>query len=168
LEIDLTSLITGAGFTIVAGWLASFIALRKDEKSIQITQIIQERTKWRGAIRDLTQNIAITFSGDQVPLNELKEKYRAALVTSLNPISDSDNQILTEYDTLKHLGDLSRFTLAIALLLKHDWERVKWECMPIYKKLIKYIFKANRAWRKNDYRALPKKGLPILQDNSVS
>lgn len=160
MDIDFTSLITGAGFTAVAGWLASFLALRKSEKSIQITQITQitqERTKWRSATRELVQNIVIAFSGEQEPSNEQKSKYRAALATSLNPKSNHDNQILTEYDNLTHGGDTARFTLAIALLLKHDWERVKWECLPIYKKPFNYMVKENRAWRKDDYRSLPNK-----------
>jgi len=155
LEIDFASLVTGAGFTAVAGWLASFLALRKDEKSVQITQITQERTKWRTAIRELTQNIIIAFSGENEPSIEQKARLRAALATSLNPKSKWDNQILSEYGSLVHGGDMVRFTLAISLLLKHDWERVKWECMPVYKKPFNYLKKENRAWRREDFRALP-------------
>lgn len=156
MEIDFTSLVTGAGFTALAGWLASFLALRKDEKSVQITQITAERTKWRAAIRELTQNIVITFSGKNEPSNEQIAKLRAALATSLNPKCDWDNQILDEYGDLKHGGDTTRFTLAVSLLLKHDWERVKWECMPVYEKPFKFLPKKNREWRKKDFRALPK------------
>ena len=72
LVIDFTSMVTGAGFTAVVGWLASFLALRKDERSVQITQITEERTKWRAAIRELTQNIVIAFSGESEHSNEEK------------------------------------------------------------------------------------------------
>lgn len=156
LVIDFTSMVTGAGFTAVVGWLASFLALRKDERSVQITQITEERTKWRAAIRELTQNIVIAFSGESEHSNEEKARLRAALATSLNPKCESDNQILSEFGNLKHGSDTTRFTLAISLLLKHDWERVKWECIPIYIKPFNLLKKKNRAWRSKDFRALPK------------
>lgn len=153
MNIDFTSLVTGAGFTVVVGWLASFIALRKDERSIQITQITEERTKWRSSIRDLTQSIVSSFSETQAPSNESKSRNRAALVTSLNPKCKHDKQILIEYDKLEHNGDLKRFTHAIALLLKHDWERVKWEATPIYLKPLYYCFiSKSRKWKKDEYR----------------
>ncbi|GAB3112571.1 hypothetical protein G8770_19225 [Aestuariicella hydrocarbonica] len=124
MEFDLASLATGVGFTAMAGWLASFLALRKDEKSVQITQITEERTKWRAEIRELTQSIVAIFSAENEPSNEQREKFQAALATSLNPKCTWDNQLLDEYRNLIHRGDTTRFILAVSLLLKHDWERV--------------------------------------------
>jgi hypothetical protein len=42
----------------------------------------------------------------------------------------------------------------IALLLKHDWERVKWECTPLYVKPFKYFTKKQREWRQRNYREI--------------
>jgi len=58
-DIDLTSLLAGVSFTAVGGWIASFIAFRKDERAIQLEQVTTERTKWRGKMRKLCVEIAI-------------------------------------------------------------------------------------------------------------
>jgi hypothetical protein len=139
MSFDFTSFITDAGFVTASGWLAYFFALRKDEKNIQITQITEERTKWRAAIRELANNIVTSFSKDQEPSNELIAFNRAALVTSLNPKCEHDKKILIGYDKLKK-ANFNQFTRAIALLLKHDWQRVKWETTPIHMKPLLYCF----------------------------
>lgn len=159
MDFDFTSLITGAGFVAVAGWIGSFLALRKDERGVQIKQITEERTKWRAQIRAITQNIVKVYADNKEPSNETIASNRAALVTSLNPKCKYDEEILVEYDKLKHNGDLKCFTHAIALLLKHDWERVKWETTPIYQKPFFYMFHSKALeWKNDDYRKLDRKG----------
>jgi len=64
--------------------------------------------------------------------------------------------ILTHYDEIftGAKTDLDVLTKRIALLLKHDWERVKWECSPIYVKVFTRFTKKQRAWREPHYRAI--------------
>jgi hypothetical protein len=47
--------------TALTGWLDSFLALRKDERFIQIEQVTKERTKWRGKMRELTEEIILIY-----------------------------------------------------------------------------------------------------------
>ncbi|WP_413283911.1 hypothetical protein [Vibrio sp. MA40-2] len=93
---------------------------------------------------------------------------RAKLATSLNPKCNEDKKVLSAFDELKHNSETKVFSIHMALLLKHDWERVKWECMPIYLKIwcfIKSVFLKIFAnccakeleWKCSNYRELPEK-----------
>ena len=82
---------------------------------------------------------------------------RAKIVTAINPKDDTDDElIVTHFDELfaGTRSDIDIFAKRIALLLKHDWERVKWECMPIYEKIFKRFTKKQRAWRDVNYRKI--------------
>lgn len=158
MNIDLTSLFAGISLTAVGGWLTSFFALRKDERAVHIEQITKERTKWRHDMRLLTQEVVELYSNENVvPANEKKQKLRAKLATAINPGCDYDEHILKLFDNLTHKGCMNDFTNAMSFLLKHDWERVKWECMPIYVKPFKRFTKAQRLWRSKDFRPLSEK-----------
>jgi hypothetical protein len=127
--------------TAVAGLIGWFLALRKDERATQIEQITTERTKWRTEIRCLLKDIAESYtdiSGTKNTKPEMVVVNRAKLVASLNPHDVNDNKIIEHYDLLfkGDKVDFNVFANRIAILLKHDWERVKWECVPIYGKLL--------------------------------
>jgi hypothetical protein len=138
---------SGFSLVVLGGWIGSFLSVRKDERAIQIEQITEERTRWREKIRQLCDNIVKDLSGQR---NQSEGQInRSKLVTSLNPKDPDDNEILVHYDAL-YSGDgtnLALFTKRIALLLKHDWERVKYECTPFYCKPF-----TNRAWRHKGFR----------------
>ncbi|MGV8900307.1 MAG: hypothetical protein ACOH2B_13835 [Burkholderiaceae bacterium] len=91
------------------------------------------------------------------PIPAKAASLRARLATSINPKDTvKDGAILTHYDGLfsGESDDLNVFTHRIALLLKHDWERVKWECTPLYVKPFKRYSKKQREWRQENYRAI--------------
>jgi len=154
--IDWSSLLAGISLAAVGGWLASLLALRKDERSVQLDQVTKERAKWRDNMRTLAENIASTWVQNKA--NACPEKVaalRARLVTSINPKDERhDNAILTHFDHLfsGENTDLSLFSKRIALLLKHDWERIKWECTPLYLKPFQCLSRRQRAWRNPEYR----------------
>lgn len=158
LSVDLSSLLAGVTFTVIAGWIASFFALRKDERAVQLEQITKERTKWRDNMRKTSEEIAqLYFENKATAVPGKVAALRARLVTSINPKDDPNDQlILTHYDEIFSgaKADLDVLTKRIALLLKHDWERVKWDCTPIYVKLFTRYSKKQRAWRKADFRAI--------------
>jgi len=166
-DIDLTSLLAGVSFTAVGGWIASFIAFRKDERAIQLEQVTTERTKWRGKMRKLCVEIAIAHVENkaiEIPTAKVAS-LRARLATSINPKDQThDGAILDHYDRLfsGESDDLKIFTHRVALLLKHDWERVKWECTPLYIKPFKRFSKKQREWRQENYR---KTELPLALNN---
>lgn len=157
-DIDLTSLLTGVSLTAVGGWLTSFIAFRKDERDVQLEQVTKERTKWRDNMRKLCKKIAIAHVENRASAIPAKvASLRACLATSINPKDKThDGAILAHYDRLfsGETNDIDVFAHRIALLLKHDWERVKWECTPLYIKPFKRFSKKQREWRKENYREI--------------
>ena len=155
MNIDITSLLAGVSITAFTGWFGSFFALRKDERAVQIDQITKERTKWRDDMRSLTEQIVLTyFVNKNAPSPDKVAAHRSRLATSLNPKCTHDNKLLEHFDLLFTSGatDIDVFTERVALLLKHDWERVKWECTPIYIKPFIRFSARQRAWRSNEFR----------------
>ncbi len=154
-DIDLTSLLAGVSLTAVGGWIASFIAFRKDERAVQLEQVTKERTKWRDNMRKLCEEVAIAHVESKASAIPAKvASLRARLATSINPRDKThDGAILAHYDRLfsGESDDLNLFTHRIALLLKHDWERVKWECTPLYIKPFKRFSKRQHEWRQENY-----------------
>ncbi|OOH78698.1 hypothetical protein BOW65_18450 [Pseudomonas koreensis] len=146
-----------AGITLLAAWMGSFFSLRKDEKSVQIAQITGERTKWRAQIREISNEIVRAIT-DEKNNNKTPEiaSFRNSLVTLLNPKDHFDIEIIDFLDKLIDGSEtnINDFSLRISLLLKHDWERVKSECTPVYLKPWQILFGKN-AWKQADYRATP-------------
>lgn len=154
--IDWSSLLAGFSLAAAGGWLASLLALRKDERSVQLEQVTKERAKWRENMRTLAENIASTWvENSSSPSPAKVAALRARLNTSINPKDTThDDVILAHFDELFSgtSTDLTLFVRRIALLLKHDWERVKWECTPLYLKPFQRFSGRQRAWRSSNYR----------------
>jgi hypothetical protein len=154
-DIDLTSLLAGVSLTAVSGWIASFVAFRKDERAVQLEQVTKERAKWRDNMRKLCEEIAAAHAETGAsPSSPKIASLRARLATSINPKDKADIGILEHYDHLfsGEWKDAKLFTRRISLLLKHDWERVKWECMPLYQKPFLRLTTKQREWRQDSYR----------------
>ncbi|EGQ8681854.1 hypothetical protein O2V57_004483 [Vibrio parahaemolyticus] len=164
IEFDIASLLAGISLVTLTGWLGAFFALRKDEKSVHTEQVTKERAKWRSEMRMLTQEMVALVANDNIAPDAAKiASLRAKLATSLNPKSKVDQKVLDVFDKLEHKSDTKEFSTHMALLLKHDWERVKWECMPIYlkawclvKNMVFKIFGKGNAkeleWKSKGYR----------------
>lgn len=156
MQIDWNSALSWLSAAIAGGWFSSWLALRKDERAVQVEQITKERAKWRDSMRELTADVAIAWeSRHTAPTPAGVSALRAKLAASINPKNDKhDEQILQHFDDLfsGKSSDLNLFTRRIALLLKHDWERVKWECEPLYLKPFFRFTKKQRAWRNSNYR----------------
>lgn len=158
LALDLSSVFAGVSLAAVAGWLSSFLSLRKDERSVQIEQITKERTKWRDNMRKFSEEVALTyFENKAQPVPGKVASIHTKLATSINLKDDEDDkQLLAHFDNLFSGAntDLDGFVLRIALLLKHDWERVKWDCTPIYVKVFTRFSAKQRTWRNSSYRKI--------------
>lgn len=109
----LTALVA-SGITALATWGVA-------RRQIKAQYITAERTKWRGDIRRLTLRVRrAILDQDQIRLDELKDELRILL----NPSDPEDKKILC---CMKVGSGTEKFVGRIALLLKHDWERVKLE-----------------------------------------
>lgn len=137
----------------LVAWITTLFTIRKDEKNVYIKQITEERTKWRTEIRTITQKIVASLSHKTMSIRE-KHILRAELALRLSPFDEQDKKILATYDSLDGSKiKLDEFTQIISLLLKHDWERVKWESMPFYMKWFSYLFTPkNLIWKTYNYR----------------
>lgn len=108
----------------MAGAIAS---LRTNTRNIRIENITKERAKWRDKIRE----IALAVQKDAVRRDPTAlEEHHLEFSLNLNPTDPEDRAILELIHRLKSKADegsLIEFANRIALLLKHDWERAKWE-----------------------------------------
>lgn len=156
MQIDWHSVLTGLSAGTVGGIFASWLSLRKDERAVQIEQVTKERAKWRDNMRVLAEGIAAAWEENQSNPAPVKvAALRARLATSMNPKDPvHDEAILKHFDELfsGKSSDLALFSRRIALLLKHDWERVKWDCAPVYIKPFIRFTDPQRAWRSANYR----------------
>lgn len=119
--------------TVVAGLVAALVSLRTNERNIRITNVTQERAKWRKEIRELADEILKAGRAkDDVKLKLLC----AQLSLNLNPF-DSEDKSIVEAASRLTAADISEpkiveFVDRVALLLKHDWDRAKYEAEPWY------------------------------------
>lgn len=139
----------------LAGVAVGFLAFRKDERTVQIAAVSAERTTWRRALRALAAEIAeFQLSPVQASMPGRIWKLRAKLATSLNPKDPLDVEILEHFDRLffQDATDMDVFIERIALLLKHDWERVKADSLPLHVALWRAIWRTPPEWKNEDYR----------------
>lgn len=126
----------GGDITVTLG-LAAIIAAVVSYFTARIAgyskDVIEERSKWREKIRYCARSsVFIRLPNDQVPQHGLMTsgEIEAELITRLNPEDREDIKIIKCFRRLAEdkVKTLEReFLIRIALLLKHDWERAKWE-----------------------------------------
>ncbi|MDD3294835.1 MAG: hypothetical protein PHG20_09145 [Geobacteraceae bacterium] len=126
--MDLTILLTSS---VLAGLIAALVSLRTSERKISIENITQERAKWRTTMRETTDLLVQTVKSKET---ENLYNLRIKLALNLNPFDPEDNNILTNVEQLIQSIEsealLFEITERISLLLKHDWERAKFEAQP--------------------------------------
>jgi hypothetical protein len=116
------------GSSVIAAVVAGVFVQRTNDRNIEIDNTTKERTKWRDKIRD--RALDVCQACDPQKTQKLKE-LRLVFSVNLNPQDDEDNGIL---DTIERLSEgkntkenLLEFSNRVSLLLKHDWERGKYE-----------------------------------------
>jgi hypothetical protein len=122
-------LITVLTSTVLAAIIAALVSLLTTERRIAVENVTQERAKWRARVREMadeTQNAIV--DADEPKLRQLRSKF--ALV--VNPHDSDDRGILNAISLTATVAntrqqDSQEFIDRVALLLKHDWERGKYE-----------------------------------------
>jgi hypothetical protein len=116
-----------AGSAIIGGIIVAAASLRTSTRTIKIENITKERAKWRDKVRK--RSLAVhrnAVKGDVLAL----EEHHLEFSLILNPLDPMDRAILALIRQLKTTPDeshLTEFADRISLLLKHDWQRAKWE-----------------------------------------
>lgn len=121
--------------TVIAAIVAAAVAFWTAQRKISIENITQDRRAWREKIRNNALSVHnALISQDEISLN----KHRAEFAALLNP-SDKDDKDIIDCIKLpvegKENESADEFSERIALLLKHDWERVKLEAGPFFMRI---------------------------------
>lgn len=131
--MEVIPLILGSSFLagVVGSWMTAQIANRK----IEIENITQERAKWREKIRENAIEVSKSIlEGNEEELSRLRSKF----MLLLNPLDKEDNGIIASIQIANEGQDPKsiekEFTQRVSLLLKHDWERAKFEALPWHQK----------------------------------
>jgi hypothetical protein len=123
-----------AGSTVIAALVGGIVSLHISARNIQVQSVTSERAKWRDKIREKALGAQRAIR-DRQP-EKLAEVY-TEFVLSLNPQDPEDQGILTVLRTLPTPGSESGTTEELvgrlSLLLKHDWERAKWESSSFFR-----------------------------------
>lgn len=116
--------------TVIAAIVAAAVAIWTAQNRISIENITQDRRQWRKKVRATALSVHdALISRDKGSLN----KFRAEFMTILNPTDMEDKGIvncISLPEEGKELDRAEEFAQRVALLLKHDWERVKLEAGP--------------------------------------
>jgi hypothetical protein len=127
--------------TVLAAIIAAIVAAWTAQRKISIENITQDRRAWREKVREKALAVHDSLiSRNEESLNRLRAEFRAVL----NPTDDDDKAIVSCIylsEEGKELERAEEFAERIALLLKHDWERVKLEAGPFVMKV-----KSVRDW----------------------
>ena len=92
--------------------------------------VTKERAKWRNSVRDLIETAESTNNDAEL------RRLWVALALRMNPVEDDqrdDRELvaqvkrLPELATEKRTEAVDRIVALAAHILKHDWERAKWE-----------------------------------------
>jgi len=115
----------------LAAVVAGFVSLRNAARTIKAECVTKERGKWRDRVPRLALQVhKAATAKDTTRLAELVLEFRLVV---LNPNDPEDVEI---WHTIESLIDkperLPEFCLRVSLLLKHDWERAKWETQTLF------------------------------------
>ncbi len=143
------SLLTSA---VIAAIVSGAVVLLTSERHIAAENVIQERMKWRTKIREIVCEVRKALvEDDALKLAEL----RAQFSLHLNPHDPKDQRILALIAP-NNGARVEELTQRVALLLKHDWERAKYEAS-LYRRLRdkppeRLAFEDFIPGREHDYR----------------
>jgi hypothetical protein len=130
MHVDTQSVVVILSSAVFAAIVAGIVSLRTNARNIKVKNVIVERAKWREKVRAKALEIYSRIS-------EGKEAGDLYLQTALilNPLDQEDRAILRLIRRTQGIeskeSTISELTDRFALLLKHDWERAKWESSSI-------------------------------------
>lgn len=128
-------------FLFLGGLMTGLFAIYGSDRKIKIENVTAERAKWRETMRALSRDLVHAAQYKSEGGNNLIGSIYEQFVLRLNPYDEEDEKLLKSVEKIidkienpgnnDNLDDLvSKFTKRVALLLKHDWERAKYEAAP--------------------------------------
>jgi mannose/fructose/N-acetylgalactosamine-specific phosphotransferase system component IID len=144
--MDISTLL---GSAVIAGIVAGIVSIRISERNIAIENITKQRQLWRDKIRKIAIDISSAYAE---PEKKKIQSHYIELQLLLNPNDDDDKSILdTVWAMINETGS-SKLDIELAeklsLLLKHDWERAKFEAKPYHFKVLSITRKSYNNYNK--------------------
>jgi hypothetical protein len=122
--------------TVISAIVAAVVATWTAQRKISIENITQDRRAWRENVRVK----ALSVHDALISRNkESLDRLRAEFTAILNPRDEDDIAIvrcISLPNVGKELDHAEEFAERIALLLKHDWERVKLEAGSVIMRIV--------------------------------
>ena len=119
--------IVAAAASLVGVAIGAAVSLRTNTQNIKVENITKERAKWRENVRE--KALGVYKAAVAKDLSALDE-HHLVFALILNPVDTEDRSILSLIRQLKSTANehrLAELADRVALLLKHDWQRAKWE-----------------------------------------
>jgi hypothetical protein len=118
-------LITFLTSAVIAAFVSGLVTVLTTERRIAAENVIQERTKWREKIRELSEEYQKLVSIEE-DRGRKRRELRETFSLRVNP-HDPEDQALLRLICENPIEVSEEFANRVALLLKHDWERGKYE-----------------------------------------
>ncbi|MGO2510136.1 MAG: hypothetical protein ACTH6Y_14390 [Vibrio hibernica] len=152
--MDISTLL---GSAVIAGIVAGIVSVRISERNIAIENITKQRQLWRDKIRKIAIDISLAYAKSE---KQKIQTHYIELQLLLNPNDDDDKSILDTVWAMITESGSSKLDIELAeklaLLLKHDWERAKFEAKPYPFKILSITRKSYSNYNKKRVQAANK------------
>ncbi|WP_157381689.1 hypothetical protein [Burkholderia ubonensis] len=116
--------------TVIASVLSVFSTMHVTGRNALTDNVIKHRANWRDMLRTIARELTEAVGTGNVRAIRV---LRNQLALNLNPVDQEDQALVDVVRALERCSSTERYRMMeeveqrIALLLKHDWERAKWE-----------------------------------------
>ncbi|WP_144030243.1 hypothetical protein [Burkholderia sp. AU6039] len=116
--------------TVIASVLSVFSTMHVTGRNALTDNVIKHRANWRDMLRAIARELTEAVGTGNVRAIRV---LRNQLALNLNPVDQEDQALVDAVRALESCSSTERHRKMeeveqrIALLLKHDWERAKWE-----------------------------------------
>jgi hypothetical protein len=145
--VDLKIIIAVIGSSVLAALVTALFSRLHQSKSITVRYVTEEREKWRESLKlamsELSGFVNLPDSDDSKLKSIRKTSTYIKLCLNPNPKHLTDVTALSKIEELCHSPSYEIFNnleKEIQLILKHDWERVKFETQGMHLALICFLF----------------------------
>jgi hypothetical protein len=123
--VTFAELASGAAGAVIGALLSAIALMHQTQSQIAAQHVVGERAKWREKIRDA----AAKALADKSPASF--DEFWLTLKLNTNPFSNEDIDLVEKAAALRNgnatVEDWDEMSDRLARLLKHDWERAKFE-----------------------------------------
>lgn len=143
---ELKIIIAVIGSSVLAALVTAIFSKINQSKAITVRYVTEEREKWREnlklAMSELSEFVNLPDTDEGKLKNIRKKSTYIKLCLNPNPKHKTDSAALKNLDQICNspsYRNFKRLEVAIQEILKHDWERVKFETQWLHLTLIYFV-----------------------------